>query len=79
MSDEGFINGMSEMEVSMCMDLIHEIASQPRVALAESVDAGVARNLDALAMALGWTAEEVAAAWARIMAIADESKRRGWQ
>ncbi|CAJ0876626.1 hypothetical protein AMST5_02803 [freshwater sediment metagenome] len=79
MTDEGIISGMSEMDVSMCLDLIREIASQPRVALAESVDAGVARNLDALAMALGWTAEEVAAAWARITAIADESKKRGWQ
>ena len=49
MSDEGFISGMSDMEVSMCMDLIYEIVSQPRVALAESVDVGVARNLDALA------------------------------
>jgi hypothetical protein len=78
MSDEGFISGMSDMEVSMCMDLIHEIASQPHVALAESVDIGVSRNLDVLANALGWTAEEVAAAWARIMAIADESKKRGW-
>jgi hypothetical protein len=79
MRDDAIVNRMSETEVSMCLDLIRAIVSEPEVCAAENVDAGVASNLDALAHALGWTAEEVEDAWARITAIADESKKRGWQ
>ncbi len=79
MTDDGIVTRMSDVEVSMCLDLIRAIVSQLGIFLAESVDVGVAKNLDALAMALGWTAGEVEAAWAKISAIADESKKRGWQ
>jgi hypothetical protein len=69
------MGNMTDAEVSMGLDLIHAIVAHSRLGVSEPVGVGVAKHADDLAKALGWTAEEVTAIWAKIT----EANKRGLQ